>query len=87
MNRIKQIKRYQIGRVYRRDNPAMNRGRYREFYQCDFDIAGDYDLMVPDSEALTLLTEILDALNIGNFKIKVNFCLHKTEFRLITVNC
>ena len=34
MNRVKQIKRYQIGRVYRRDNPAMNRGRYREFYQC-----------------------------------------------------
>jgi hypothetical protein len=26
----------------RRDNPAMNRGRFREFYQCDFDIAGTY---------------------------------------------
>ena len=28
------IKRYHIARVYRRDQPAMNRGRYREFYQC-----------------------------------------------------
>jgi histidyl-tRNA synthetase len=34
MNKIKAIKRYQIGRVYRRDNPVMTKGRYREFYQC-----------------------------------------------------
>lgn len=34
MNGIKQIKRYQIGRVYRRDNPVMTKGRFREFYQC-----------------------------------------------------
>jgi phenylalanyl-tRNA synthetase alpha subunit len=31
---IDQIKRYHIARVYRRDNPAIERGRYREFYQC-----------------------------------------------------
>ena len=31
---VKQIKRYQIGKVYRRDQPQMTRGRYREFYQC-----------------------------------------------------
>lgn len=31
---IKQIKRYQIGKVYRRDQPQLNRGRFREFYQC-----------------------------------------------------
>ena len=34
MNKIQNIKRYQIAKVYRRDNPAMSRGRYREFYQC-----------------------------------------------------
>lgn len=34
MNKITNIKRYQIAKVYRRDNPAMTRGRYREFYQC-----------------------------------------------------
>jgi len=36
------IKRYQIAKVYRRDQPAMTKGRMREFYQCDFDIAGVY---------------------------------------------
>lgn len=34
MNRVKNIKRYQIGKVYRRDQPCAARGRYREFYQC-----------------------------------------------------
>lgn len=34
MNKIASIKRYHIGKVYRRDNPSMSRGRYREFYQC-----------------------------------------------------
>ena len=34
MNKIKQIKRYHIDRVYRRDQPRMTLGRYREFYQC-----------------------------------------------------
>ncbi|EGD73843.1 hypothetical protein PTSG_12336 [Salpingoeca rosetta] len=33
-NGIKHIKRYHIARVYRRDNPKMESGRYREFYQC-----------------------------------------------------
>ena len=34
MNKIASSKRYHIGKVYRRDNPSMSRGRYREFYQC-----------------------------------------------------
>lgn len=34
MNKITNIKRYHIAKVYRRDNPATTRGRYREFYQC-----------------------------------------------------
>ncbi|CAF4855224.1 unnamed protein product [Pieris macdunnoughi] len=34
MNKITTLKRYHIAKVYRRDNPAMTRGRYREFYQC-----------------------------------------------------
>jgi len=32
--KTKQMKRYQIGKVYRRDQPHMTKGRYREFYQC-----------------------------------------------------
>jgi len=34
MNKMNTMKRYHIGKVYRRDNPAMTRGRFREFYQC-----------------------------------------------------
>ena len=53
MNKITNIKRYHMAKVlelalktltlsqvYRRDNPSILRGRLREFYQCDFDIAG-----------------------------------------------
>ncbi|XP_041972622.1 histidine--tRNA ligase, cytoplasmic isoform X1 [Aricia agestis] len=72
MNKINTLKRYHIAKVYRRDNPAMTRGRYREFYQCDFDIAGQYDPMVPDSECLKVVTEILDVIDIGNYVLKVN---------------
>ncbi|XP_071847882.1 histidine--tRNA ligase, cytoplasmic-like isoform X2 [Apostichopus japonicus] len=72
MNKIAKIKRYHIAKVYRRDNPAMTRGRYREFYQCDFDIAGQYDPMIPDAECIKIVYEILDNLKLGNFVIKVN---------------
>ena len=34
MTKVKNIKRYHIAKVYRRDQPNMTRGRYREFYQC-----------------------------------------------------
>eukprot|EP00884_Botryococcus_braunii_P005094 jgi/Botrbrau1/14586/Bobra.0312s0009.1 len=66
------IKRYHIAKVYRRDQPQMNRGRFREFFQCDFDIAGDYPPMIPDAEVLKVLVEILTDLDIGNFEIKLN---------------
>ncbi|ESO08078.1 hypothetical protein HELRODRAFT_156647 [Helobdella robusta] len=72
MNKIQNIKRYHIAKVYRRDNPAMTRGRFREFYQCDFDIAGQYDPMLPDAECVKLAAEILTSLNIGQIIIKVN---------------
>lgn len=70
---VKQIKRYHIAKVYRRDQPALNRGRYREFYQCDFDIAGAaYEPMLPDAEVFKVVEEILSSLPIGDFKIKCN---------------
>ncbi|CAN2389961.1 Anticodon binding domain of tRNAs [Pristimantis euphronides] len=72
MNKITNIKRYHIAKVYRRDNPAMTRGRYREFYQCDFDIAGQFDPMIPDAECLKIVHEILSELELGEFLIKVN---------------
>ncbi|GAB0096303.1 Histidine--tRNA ligase [Sergentomyia squamirostris] len=72
MSKISSIKRYHIAKVYRRDNPAMTRGRYREFYQCDFDIAGTYDQMLPDAECVKVVSEILSGLDIGDYVIKLN---------------
>lgn len=67
------IKRYHIGKVYRRDSPQMAKGRFREFYQCDFDIAGpNYGKMIPDAEVLKVITEILENLDAGSFLIKIN---------------
>ena len=67
------IKRYHIGKVYRRDNPQMAKGRFREFYQCDFDIAGpNYGKMIPETEVIKVVTEILTQLPIGGFNIKLN---------------
>jgi histidyl-tRNA synthetase len=72
MNSVGNIKRYHIAKVYRRDQPQLNRGRYREFYQCDFDVAGSYSPMVPDAEVITVATEILTELPVGTFVIKLN---------------
>jgi histidyl-tRNA synthetase len=72
MNSVGNIKRYHIAKVYRRDQPVLSRGRYREFYQCDFDVAGAYSPMVPDAEVITVATEILSDLPVGTFSIKLN---------------
>lgn len=70
---IQSIKRYHIAKVYRRDQPAMAKGRLREFYQCDFDIAGTYDPMLPDAEILRILCEVFGELGWGKqFTIKIN---------------
>lgn len=70
MNGLASFKRYQIAKVYRRDNPS--KGRYREFYQCDFDIAGKFEKMGPDFEVIKILTELLDELQIGDYEVKLN---------------
>jgi histidyl-tRNA synthetase len=74
MNRDYQtIKRYHIAKVYRRDQPAMTKGRMREFYQCDFDIAGVYDPMLPDAEIVRIATEVFEGLGWkGRYTIKLN---------------
>jgi histidyl-tRNA synthetase len=70
---IQNIKRYHIAKVYRRDQPAMTKGRMREFYQCDFDIAGTYDSMLPDAEVLRIITEVFEGLGWnGAYTIKLN---------------
>lgn len=70
---IQNIKRYHIAKVYRRDQPAMTKGRMREFYQCDFDIAGSYDPMLPDAEVIRVICEVFEGLGWnGGYTIKLN---------------
>ncbi|KAJ4009027.1 Cytoplasmic and mitochondrial histidine tRNA synthetase [Fusarium irregulare] len=70
---IQNIKRYHIAKVYRRDQPAMTKGRMREFYQCDFDIAGTYDPMLPDAEVIRIVTEVFEGLGWNDgYTIKLN---------------
>ncbi|OAT05937.1 histidyl-tRNA synthetase [Blastomyces gilchristii SLH14081] len=71
---VRNIKRYHIAKVYRRDQPAMSKGRMREFYQCDIDFAGaNYDPMVPDAEILRIATEVFEELGWkGRYTIKIN---------------
>lgn len=71
MNKLKKMKRYQVGKVWRRESPAIVQGRFREFCQCDFDIAGEFDPMIPDAECLRIICEILSGLQLGDFIIKV----------------
>jgi histidyl-tRNA synthetase len=71
-NAISNIKRFHIAKVYRRDQPQMSKGRFREFYQCDFDIAGETSKMIPEAEVLKVVCEILSNLEVGTFVVKIN---------------
>ena len=73
MSGLQNVKRYHLAKVYRRDQPAMTKGRMREFYQCDFDIAGQYDPMVPDAEIVKITADVFESLGWnGTFTIKIN---------------
>jgi histidyl-tRNA synthetase len=63
------FKRYQIQPVWRADRPQ--RGRYREFYQCDADVVGT-DSLLCEAEIVNLLHDILPALGITDFTVKIN---------------
>lgn len=84
MNGLTSLKRHQISKVYRRDNPS--KGRYREFYQCDFDIAGQYVRMGPDYEAIEILIELLDELNIGDYEVKILFLVLPSPSHCLSIS-
>ena len=70
---VQHMKRYHIAKVWRRDNPAVLKGRMREFMQCDFDIAGTFDPLLPDAEVMKVTTEIFSELGFdGRYTIKLN---------------
>jgi histidyl-tRNA synthetase len=65
------FKRYQIGKVYRGEKPQ--KGRSREFYQCDIDIVGRGKLdIISDAEIFQAIYHTFEQLNIGKFVIKIN---------------
>ena len=65
------FRRYQIGKVYRGER--AQKGRFREFYQCDIDIIGDGELsLVNDAEIPSVIYRLFRKLDIGDFVIKIN---------------
>ena len=65
------FRRYQIGKVYRGERPQ--KGRYREFYQCDVDIIGDETLsIINDAEMPSIIYSIFKELGFGDFTININ---------------
>jgi len=65
------FKRYQISKVFRGERPQ--KGRFREFYQCDIDIIGNDELdLVYDAEMPSVIYHVFKELNIGAFVIRLN---------------
>jgi histidyl-tRNA synthetase len=63
------FKRFQIQPVWRADRPQ--KGRYREFYQCDADVVGTNSLLC-EAEIVLMIDEVLTNLKIDDFTIKIN---------------
>lgn len=65
------FKRYQIGKVYRGEK--AQKGRYREFYQCDIDIIGDGNLsIINDAQIPSIIYNTFKDLGFDNFTICIN---------------
>jgi len=63
------FKRFQIQPVWRADRPQ--KGRYREFYQCDADVVGT-DSLVCEAEIVLMIRMVFSNLNIADYDIKIN---------------
>lgn len=65
------FRRYQIGKVFRGERPQ--KGRFREFYQCDIDIIGNGNLgLTNDAEILAVINKLFIRLEIGEFVIRIS---------------
>lgn len=65
------FRRYQIGKVYRGER--AQKGRYREFYQCDIDIIGDGELsIINDAELPSVIYQLIKELGFDDFTIRIN---------------
>lgn len=65
------FKRYHMSKVYRGERPQ--KGRFREFYQCDIDIIGSEDIdLLYDAEMPVIIYNVFKKLGIGDFTIRIN---------------
>ena len=65
------FKRYQMSKVFRGERPQ--KGRFREFYQCDIDIIGNDELSILyDAEMPAVIYHVFKKLGIGDFTIRLN---------------
>ncbi len=65
------FRRYHIGKVYRGESPQ--KGRYREFYQCDIDIIGMESLsLMNDAEIPSIIYQVFKRLKFGPFCIRIS---------------
>ena len=65
------FRRYQIGKVYRGER--TQKGRFREFYQCDIDIIGDGELsIINDAELPSVIYTVFKELGFDDFTISIN---------------
>ncbi len=65
------FRRYQIGKVYRGER--TQKGRFREFYQCDIDVIGDGELSIlNDAELPSVIYTVFKRLGFDNFTIRIN---------------
>lgn len=63
------FKRYQIQPVWRADRPQ--KGRYREFYQCDADVVGT-DSLICEAELLAIVEEVFEKLNFEDYQVSLS---------------
>lgn len=63
------FKRYQIQPVWRADRPQ--KGRYREFFQCDADVVGTRSLLC-ETEIVLMIREVFEKLGLNDYTIKLN---------------
>ena len=65
------FRRYQIGKVFRGER--TQKGRFREFYQCDIDVIGDETLpLMTDAEIPAIIYETFTSLGFSDFTIRIN---------------
>jgi len=63
------FKRYQVQPVWRADRPQ--KGRYREFYQCDADVVGSNSL-INEVELANIYNDVFQKLGISNYELRIN---------------